>query len=75
MPKAKLTFPKSDAKKLSVAAHFANVTLGETITLGNEMIVETSYRDAQSLVRMVELKGQVTGDELKPVAPAKTAAK
>lgn len=72
MPKAKLTFPKSDKNKLIVAAHFSNVTLGEAITIGNDLIVETSYRDAQSLVKMIDLKNQVTGDELKAAAePAK----
>ena len=64
MAKAKLNFNKADRKKLMVAAHFANVTLGESIVVGNELIVETNYRDAQSLVKMVELKNVVTGDEL-----------
>jgi hypothetical protein len=69
MPKAKLTFAKSDRKKLIVAANFSNVTLGDTVTVGNDLYVETSYRDAQSLVKMIELKNQVTGDELDSIKP------
>lgn len=64
MPKAKLTFQKSDIKKLQVAASFSNVTLGESIAVGNEVIIETSYRDPQSLIRMMDLKHAVTGSEL-----------
>lgn len=74
MPKAKLTFAKADRKKLIVGAHFANVQLGESIVVGNDLIVETNYRDAQSLVKMVELKNAVTGEELdaaKKETPAK----
>ena len=74
MPKAKLTFAAADAKKLIVAASFSNVTLGESVKIGNQLIIETSYRDPQSLITMMELKSQVTGDELKPAAdetPAK----
>lgn len=68
MPKAKLTFPKSDAKKLAVAAHFSNVTLGESIVVGDKIIVEATYRDAQSLIVMADLKNQVNGNELDSVA-------
>ena len=77
MPKAKLTFSKSDKKKLIVAANFSNVQLGDAITIGNDLIVEVSYRDAQSLVKMMELKAAVTGDELDKAAeaPAKAATK
>lgn len=74
MPKAKLTFNKADRKKLIVGAHFANVQLGESIVVGNDLIVETNYRDAQSLVKMIELKNAVTGDELDAKAE-KAAAK
>lgn len=64
MPKAKLTFPKADKKKLIVAAHYSNVNLGEAVVIGNDLIVETTYRDAQSLVRMCDLKNAVTGEEV-----------
>lgn len=69
MPKAKLTFQKSDIKKLQVAASFSNVSLGESIAVGNEVIIETSYRDPQSLIRMMDLKHAVTGTELDAVKP------
>lgn len=75
MPKAKLTFNKADKKKLIVAANFSNVQLGETVVIGNDLIVETSYRDAQSLVKLMELKAAVTGDELDAKAEPKAAAK
>lgn len=77
MPKAKLTFNKGDKKKLIVAANFSNVQLGDAIIVGNQLIVETSYRDAQSLINMMEMKAAVTGDELdaKPVADKATAKK
>jgi hypothetical protein len=75
MPKAKLTFAADDAKKLAVAASFSNVTLGETVKIGKNIIVETSYRDPQSLINMMDLKAQVTGTELdKAAEPAKTTA-
>lgn len=78
MPKAKLTFAKADAKKLTVAAHYSNVTLGESVVIGNDLIIETSYRDAQSLIKMADLKNVVTGNELDGIAKAekeKAAAK
>ena len=64
MPKAKLTFPAEDAKKLVVAANFSNVVLGEAQKIGKQLIVETSYRDAQSLINMSRLMNEVTGTEL-----------
>lgn len=76
MPKAKLTFQKSDRKKVIVAANYSSVQLGEAVTIGNDLIVEANYRDAQSLIKMMELKAAVTGDELDKVAePAKVADK
>ena len=64
MPKAKLTFPAEEAKKLLVAANFTNVTLGEAQRIGKNLIVETSYRDAQSLINMSRLMSEVSGNEL-----------
>lgn len=74
MPKAKLTFKKGDIKKVAVAASFSNVTLGNAMNIGENVIIEASYRDAQSLISMMELKAQVTGNELDG-QPAAAAAK
>lgn len=63
MAKAKLKFKAADANKLKVAAHFTGVELGKGIKLGENLIVETKWKDAQQLVEMVSLIPQVSGNE------------
>lgn len=63
MAKAKLKFRKSDQEKLKVAAHFSGVELGKGLVLGENVIVETKWRNPQDLVEMILLISQVSGKE------------
>lgn len=72
MAKAKLKFKAADASKLKVAAHFTGVELGKGIKLGENLIVETKWKDAQQLVEMVSLIPQVSGNEQTEETPANT---
>lgn len=63
MAKAKLKFKAADANKLKVASHFTGVELGKGIKLGENLIIETKWKDAQQLVEMVSLIPQVSGNE------------
>lgn len=75
MPKAKLKFPKGDAKKLTVAAEFSNVKLGKAIEVGETLIVECTTGDVQSFLDMDRLRQSVKGTELDKVEAAADAKK
>lgn len=52
------------ANKFKVAAHYTGVSFGKAVKVGDEVIVETTYRDAQSLVKMAIVAHKVEGNEL-----------
>jgi hypothetical protein len=76
MPKAKLKFPAStDAKKLTVAAAFSNVKLGNAINAGANLIVECAASDVNNFLEMDRLIQHVKGTELDKPATEKAPAK
>jgi hypothetical protein len=69
MAKAKLTLHSStDQKKLKTAAHFSNVTLEKGVIVGDDMHLETTYKNPADLVKFGMLIKTVSGNELEAIA-------
>lgn len=77
MGKTKLTIAKGEEKKLESAAHFAGVELGDTYTLGKEVICEvTPTRDGgASFFKMGRLFETLDGTELDALKKAQADKK
>ena len=71
MPKEKLTIKKTDLKKFKVAAHYTDTKIGEELDLGDEVVIETTYRNGGNLVKLGQYMSKVTGNELKEAEKAK----
>lgn len=59
-------FKTKDEARLRVAAHYAGVNIKEVLFIGEDLNVQLTYRHTDTLIKLGEYFGTVTGKEILP---------
>lgn len=71
MGKIQLNIPASEKAKFEVAAHFSGININEAVAVGNEIVIEATYRTGNQLLDCGRRMTQVKGDELDALKKAR----
>lgn len=64
-------FKTKDEARLRVAAHYAGVNIKEVLFIGEDLNVQLTYRNTDTLIKLGEYFGTVTGKEILPKEKSK----
>lgn len=75
MPKGKLNVDVRDLDRLSAAASFCEVELGEGSSIGNKAVIEVSCKQISSMFEMGRLMDTISDEDLADFASAEETEK
>ena len=64
-------FKVKDEARLRVACHYAGVKIHDMISIGDDLNVQLTYRHTDTLIKLGEYYGRVTGNEIIPASKSK----